>query len=103
MSKIEIDLDLITQKVDELKDTKSRLQFELNGVNKELEKYELQLVALLGQMNVKSMDYKMYHFGLVEKSRTAIDQKYLKEHYSEIAEKCTFTKTNEVFEFKIGG
>ena len=103
MSKIEIDLDVITDTMDNLKKEKARLEFDLKEVNKEIEKYELQLIALLGQMNVKSMDYKGYSFGLKEISRTALDQKYLKEHYSDIAEKCTFTKTSERFEFKIGG
>ena len=67
-----------------------------------MEKYELQLIALLWQMNVKEMNYKCYSFGFKEVSRTALDQKYLKEHYSDIAEKCTFTKTSEKFEFKVG-
>ena len=103
MSKIEIDLDVITDTMDNLKKEKARLEFDLKEVNKEIEKYELQLIALLGQMKVKEMNYKSYSFGLKEVSRTAIDQKYLKEHYSDIAEKCTFTKTSERFEFKIGG
>lgn len=103
MSKIEIDLDVITDTMDNLKKEKARLEFDLKEVNKEIEKYELQLIALLGQMNVREMNYKSYSFGLKEISRTALDQKYLKEHYSEIAEKCTFTKKSEKFEFKIGG
>lgn len=102
MSKIEIDLDVITDTMDNLKKEKARLEFDLKEVNKEIEKYELQLIALLGQMKVREMDYKCYSFGLKEISRTALDQKYLKEHYSEIAEKCTFTKKSEKFEFKIG-
>lgn len=102
MSKVEIDLDLITETMDNLKKEKARLQFDLKEVEKEIEKYELQLVALLGQMNVKEMNYKAYIFGLKEVSRTALDQKYLKEHYSDIAQACTFTKTSEKFEFKIG-
>lgn len=102
MSKIEIDLDVITDTMDNLKKEKARLQFDLKEVEKEIEKYELQLIALLGQMNVKEMNYKSYSFGLREISRTALDQKYLKEHYSDIADKCTFTKTSEKFEFKIG-
>ena len=102
MSKIEIDLDVITDTMDNLKKEKARLEFDLKEVNKEIEKYELQLIALLGQMKVREMDYKCYSFGLKEISRTALDQKYLKEHYSDIAEKCTFTKKSEKFEFKIG-
>lgn len=101
-NKVEIDLDIITETIDNLKKEKARLQFDLKEVDKEMEKYELQLIALLGQMNVKEMNYKSYSFGLREISRTALDQKYLKEHYSDIADKCTFTKTSEKFEFKIG-
>ena len=102
-NKIEIDLDLITETMDNLKKEKARLEFDLKEVNKEIEKYNLQLIALLGQMDVKEMDYKGYYFGFKEVSRTALDQKYLKEHYSDIAEKCTFTKTKENFEFKLRG
>lgn len=101
-NKVEIDLDVITETIDNLKKEKARLQFDLKEVDKEMEKYELQLIALLGQMNVKEMNYKCYSFGLKEVSRTSLDQKYLKEHYSDIAEKCTFTKTSEKFEFKVG-
>ena len=89
MSKIEIDLDVITDTMDNLKKEKARLEFDLKEVNKEIEKYELQLIALLGQMKVREMDYKCYSFGLKEISRTALDQKYLKEHYSfEDVPKC---------------
>lgn len=101
-NKIEIDLDVLTDTMDNLKKEKARLQFDLKEVDKEIEKYELQLIALLGQMQVKEMNYKSYSFGLYEKTRTALDQKYLKENYADIAEKCTFTKTSEKFEFKIG-
>ena len=99
---VEINLDLITESMDNLKKEKARLEFELKECKKDIEKYELQLIALLGQMNVKEMNYGVYTFGLYEKSRTALDQKYLKEHYADIAEKCTFTKTSENFDFKIG-
>lgn len=101
MDKVTIDLKAITEEMDLYKSEKARLEFELKNTKKEIEKRELQLVALLGQMNVKEMDYGIYTFGLYEKSRTALDQKYLKEHYADIAEKCTFTKTSENFEFKI--
>ena len=101
MSKIEIDLDLITQRYDELKDLIARCKFEQKQAEKEMEKLELQFVALLNQSGVKEMNYKCYNFGMKITQRTALDQKYLKEHYADIAEKCTFTKEKESFEFKI--
>ena len=71
MAKIVIDLDLITKELDTLKSDKAKLKFELSNIEKEIEKRELQLVALLSQTGVKSMDYGIYSFGLVEKKRTA--------------------------------
>lgn len=103
MSKIEIDLDVITHTMDELKKEKARLKFDLNEVEKEIEKYELQLVALLGQMNVKSMDYGVYSFGLKETSRTSFDQSLFKEQEPDLFQKYYLTKTSEKFEFKING
>lgn len=101
MNKIEIDLDSITQRYDELKDLVARCKFEQKQAEKEMEKLELQLVALLNQSGVKEMNYKCYNFGMKITQRTVLDQKYLKEHYADIAEKCTFTKEKESFEFKI--
>ena len=100
---VKINLDEITAQMDELKDTKARYEFELKKVKEEIEKRELQLVALLNQMGVNELQHGIYSFGLKIKQRTALDQKYLKEHYKEIAEKCTFTKESKSFEFKING
>ena len=58
--KITIDLDKITEEMYTLKDDRARLKFELNNIEKEIEKRELQLVALLSQADVKSMDYGVY-------------------------------------------
>ena len=102
MSKVEIDLDLLTDSMCELKKEKARLDFELKQVKEEMERIELQLIALLNQTGINEMNYKCYSFGLKEISRTALDQKYLKENFSDIAEKCTFTKKSEKFEFKVG-
>lgn len=100
-NKIEIDLDLITRELDELKDTKARLNFELSKINKDIEIREMQLSALLDQMGVPSMDYGVYTFGIKEVTRTALDQKLLKEKYPQQYEACYLTKTSEKFEFKI--
>lgn len=92
MSKVEIDLDLLTNSMNELKKEKARLDFDLKEVKAEMEKIELQLVALLSQHGLNQMNYKCYSFGIKE----------LKENFADIAEKCTFTKKSEKFEFKVG-
>lgn len=101
MSKIEIDLDAITKRRDELMDLQARYKFELKQVEKEAEQLDLQLIALLDQTGTDEMEYGTYKFGWVVKQRTALDQKYLKEHFEDIANQCTFTKENKSFEFKI--
>lgn len=98
---IKIDLDLITSEMDALKDDKARLKFELNNVEKEIEKRELQLIALLSQAGVKSMDYGVYSFGMKETSRRAFDQSLFKAEQPEMFEKYYLTKTKENFDFKI--
>ena len=98
---VTINLDEITAQMDELKDAKARYEFELKKVKEEIEKRELQLVALLNQMGVDEMQHGIYSFGIKIKQRTSLDQKYLKENFKDIAEKCTFTKESESFEFKI--
>lgn len=99
--KATIDLDVITKEMDALKDDKARYEFELKKVKEEIEKRELQLTALLSQQGINEMTYGIYSFGFVTKQRTALDQKYLKENFADIAQKCTFTKENSSFEFKI--
>lgn len=101
MTKVTIDLDVITSEMDTLKDDRARLKFELNNVEKEIEKRELQLIALLSKADVKSMDYGVYSFGLVAKSRTAFDQALFKEENPKLFEKYYLPKTTERFEFKI--
>ena len=100
-NKIEIDLDAITKRRDELKDLEARYKFELKQVEKEAETLDLQLIALLSQAGVESMDYGTYTFGWKVSTRTALDQKYLKEHYTEIYNACYLPKENRTFQFKI--
>ena len=100
-NKIAIDLDEITSNLDQLKDAKARCEFELKDIKAQIEKYELQLIALLQQQGVNEMQYGIYSFGIKTKQRTALDQKYLKEHFADVAQQCTFTKESESFEFKI--
>lgn len=100
-NKIEIDLDAITKRRDELMDLEARYKFELKQVTKEMETLDLQLIALLSQLEVEEMQHGTYKFGWKTTSRTALDQKYLKEHFADIAAQCTFAKENRVFDFKI--
>lgn len=100
-NKIEIDLDAITTEYDSLLDAKARYKFELAQVEKRLETLDLQLIALLNQTGTDEMQYGIYKFGWIVKQRTALDQKYLKEHFADIAQKCTFTKESKNFDFKI--
>lgn len=99
--KVNIDLDLITKEMDSLKDQRAKLKFELNNVEKEIEKREMQLCALLGQMDVKEMIYGVYSFGLKEIKRNMLDQKLLKEKYPKQYEDCYLEKVTEKFDFKI--
>ena len=98
---VNIDLDAITQRMDELKDAKARYSFELKQIEKEIEKEELKLIALLDQTGVESMDYGTYSFGWKTTVRNSLDQKYLKEHYIDVFNACYMQKENRTFEFKI--
>lgn len=101
MPKIEIDLDAITAHMDELKDTKARLKFELDNVEKEIEKEELKLIALLEQTGVDSMDYGVYTFGWKISARKAFDQKLFGTEHPDLLEQYKVEKEQKKFEFKI--
>lgn len=101
MNKIEIDLDAITKRRDELADLKARYSFELKQVEKEIETLDLQLIALLNQTGVESMDYGCYRWEYKDIQRTALDQKMLKEKYIDVFNDCYLTKTSKKFNFSI--
>lgn len=101
MNKIDIDLDAITKRRDELADLKARYSFELKQVEKEIETLDLQLIALLNQAGVESMDYGTYTFGWKTTQRTAFDQKLFGEQYPDLLSQFKVTKENRVFNFKI--
>lgn len=101
MTTVQINLDEITQHMDELKDTKARLKFEMNNLEKEIEKEELKLVALLNKKQVNQMTYGIYSFGLKACERTAFDQKLFEEKHPDLYEKFKTTKQTEKFEFKV--
>jgi hypothetical protein len=101
MTKIEIDLDEITKQMDELKDTKARLEFELKMTKEEIEKNELKLIALLNQTGVDEMQFGVYSFGLKITKRKAFDQKLFGSDYPDLLDKYKVEKESEKFEFKI--
>ena len=100
-NKIEIDLDAITKRRDELTDLKARYSFELKQVEKEIETLDLQLIALLNQMGTDEMTYKTFTFGWKTTQRTAFDQKLFGEQYPDLLSQFKVTKENRVFNFKI--
>ena len=101
MTKIEIDLDTITQRMDELKDLKARYTFELKQVEKEIETIELKLIAVLEQTGTEEMQYGTYSFGWKTTQRTAFDQKLFGEQYPDLLKQFKVTKENRTFQFKI--
>lgn len=103
MTTAEINLDEITLRMDELKDTRARLKFELNNVEKEIEKNELKLIALLEQKNINEMVYGVYSFGLKTQERRVFDQSLFKNDHPDLFDEYRLTKKTEKFEFKVIG
>lgn len=100
-TKVEIDLKELTKQMDDLKDLEARLKFDLKNTEKEIEKIELQLQALLNQADVESMDFGIYSFGWVTKTRKAFSQKAFGQVYPDLLEKFKIETENKSFEFKI--
>jgi len=96
-----IDLEKVTAYMDELKDTKARLSFDLKAIEKEIEKVEVELISLLSQSGVDEMQYGVYSFGLKTTIRTAFDQKLFSADNPELFEKYKLPKEGVKFEFKI--
>lgn len=101
MATVEIDLEAITQRMDELKDLKARYDFELKQVEKEIETLELKLIAVLDQTGADSMDFGCYTFGWKVATRKAFDQKLFGQDYPDLLEQYKIEKENKKFEFKI--
>lgn len=99
--KITIDIDAITLRRDELMDAKARYEFDLKQINKEIESLDLQLIALLQQVNSEEMRYKNYIFGWKTIKRKSLDQQLLKSRYGDIFDLCNIEKENRKFEFKL--
>ena len=96
-----VDLKELTLRMDELKDAKARLDFELKQVDKEIEKIELQLANVLENAGVESIDFGVYSFGWVEKTRKAFSQKAFAQVYPDLLEKFKLETTTRKIEFKI--
>lgn len=99
--KVELDLDLITSEMDELKDTEARLKFELKNTQKEIEKREIKLQTLLEQAGVDSMDFGIYSFGWTTTTRKAFSQKEFSKVYPDLLEEFKIESKKRSFEFKI--
>jgi len=98
---MEIDLEQITNDLDYHKDQKARLQFELKQVEKQIERLELTLIAVLNQADVPEMNFQNYTFGLKTTTRKSLDQQMLKENYREIYDKCYHDTESQKFYFKV--
>ena len=101
MTKIEINLEEITKQMDDLKDLEARLKFDLKNTQKEIEKIELKLQALLENMEVESMDFGIYTFGWETKTRKVFSQKAFGQVYPDLLEKFKIETESKSFEFKI--
>lgn len=100
-NKIEIDLDAITQQMDDLKKNEAEYKFLLKQTQDEIEKLNLKLIAVLDQTGVESMDYGCFTFGWKTSTRTAFDQKLFSEQYEDLYNQFKISKENRTFQFKI--
>lgn len=96
-----VNLDELTKRMDELKDHKARLDLEMKQTEKEIEKIELELINVLEKADALEMQYGVYSFGLVEKTRRAFSQKAFGQVYPELLEKFKIETTTKKLEFKI--
>lgn len=101
MTKVSIDLDAITEQLDDLYDQQARLKFELKNIEKEIDKREFQLKALLDSLQVDEMVHKTYSFGYVEKTINRLNQSMLKEKYPQQYEECYLPSVSKTFKFHI--
>lgn len=100
---MEIDIDAILQKLDSEKQKRGELKLYLNNTEKEIEKLELQLQAVLTSLDVEEMQKGVYWFGWKNKTRKAFDQALFGSEHPDLLEKYKVEKTSKVFELKIGG
>ena len=97
----EINLDEITKEMDQLKDFRAQLKFDLQNVETKIEALEQILQTILEESDVSDMYYKNYYFGWKETSRKSFDQKLFSEAHPKLFEKFKTEKTIKRFDFKI--
>lgn len=96
-----VDLKELTKQMDELKDMEARLKFELKNTQAEIEKIELELKNVIDKAGVESMDFGIYTFGWVTKTRKAFSQKAFGQVYPDLLEKFKIETVTRKLEFKI--
>lgn len=100
-NKFEIDLDVITAQLDELKDLEARIKFILKQIDKKVESGEMLLGLFLKQNKLINLIHGRFEFGFKEYTRTAFDQQAFKADHEELFNKYKLPKTTERFEFKV--
>ena len=96
-----VNLEELTQKMDDLKDLEARLKFDLKNTQEQIEKLELQLQNIIEKAGVDSMDYGVYTFGWEVKKRKAFSQKAFEQVYPDLLEKFKLETETKKFVFKI--
>ena len=99
---MEIDLEVLTNKLDELKDQEARFKFELNQTQKKIEQMELLLQAVLTANQVEYMQFGTYSFGWKTSQRTSFNQKLFSSEYPKLYDLFKTTTEIKKFEFKVG-
>ena len=101
MSKVEIDLEQITDELDNINDQIANYTFKIKQLQKEKDKREMALGLFLKQNKMDNLVYGRFEFGFKEYTRTAFDQALFKQEQPELFEKYKLPKTTERFEFKL--
>ena len=96
-----MELQELTEYMDQLKDQEARLKFELKNTEKEIEKCEKKLQDVLHVANADSMDFGVYSFGWKISKRKAFSQKLFSEKHPELYEQFKVETETKKFEFKI--
>lgn len=96
-----VDLNELTQIMDQLKDQKARLEFELKQVEKQISTIEIQLQNHLAQLGVDSIDFGSYTFGWKTTVSNRFNQKAFGEQYPDLLQQFKTPTESRKFEFKI--
>ena len=95
------DLKQLTELMDNLKDQKARLEFELKQTEKEIGRIEIILQNHLERLGVESMDYGVYSFGWKTIVSKRFNQKAFGEAHPDLLEEFKLPNESKKFEFKI--